>query len=387
MTPGRTHSPLAIAVSVLATLAVAMGIGRFAFTPILPMMQTDHHVSVAQGGWLASANYFGYLVGSLLAIHPGITARSAIRGGMVVIVVCTLAMGIAHHFVVWLTLRWIAGVASALVMVVVSAWILPRLARAAHEHLSGTVYAGVGIGIMFAGLACLALLRVGASSDTTWVVLGMTAAIITIAVWRVFADADSTTPQRVPADDSYSATANLGLVFSYGAYGLGYIIPATFLPVMAKRVIDDPDWFAWAWPLFGAAATLSTVIAAPLARRFSNRHVWIVGNLVMAIGVLIPIVLPSLVGIAIAALCVGGTVMVNTMTGVQEARRVAGANARSLIGAMTAAFATGQIIGPLLVAGLVQLPNGFSWALAISALPLIVAAYVLYTQASRSAPT
>ncbi len=101
------------------------------------------------------------------------------------------------------------------------------------------------------------------------------------------------------------------------------------------------------------------------------------GNLVMAMGVLIPIALPGLVGIAIAALCVGGTVMVNTMTGIQEARRVAGVHARPLIGAMTAAFAIGQIIGPLLVAGLVNIPNGFAWALAVSALPLLLAAYVL----------
>ena len=155
---------------------------------------------------------------------------------------------------------------------------------------------------------------------------------------------------------------------------------------MAKRVITTPlvrMGVAALWRRRDAFYRHRGATRAPLRQR----HVWIVGNLVMAIGVLIPILLPSLAGIAIAALCVGGTVMVNTMTGIQEARRVAGANARSLIGAMTAAFAIGQIIGPLLVAGLVQLPNGFSWALAISALPLIVAAYVLYTHGLRSAST
>jgi len=105
----------------------------------------------------------------------------------------------------------------------------------------------------------------------------------------------------------------------------------------------------------------------------------------MAIGTLVPIALPNLAGIAIAALCVGGTFMVNTMAGIQEARRVAGTRAQALIGAMTSAFAVGQIIGPLLVAGLVHVRGGFSWALGISALPLLVAAYVLYTQYERSA--
>jgi len=146
---------------------------------------------------------------------------------------------------------------------------------------------------------------------------------------------------------------------------------------MAKQVIADAGWFAWAWPIFGAAATISTVLAAPLARRFSDRNVWITSNVAMAIGILVPIALPNLAGIAIAALCVGGTFMVNTMAGIQEARRVAGVHARALIGAMTSAFAVGQIIGPLLVAGLVHVPGGFSWALSVSALPLLVAAYVL----------
>ena len=79
----RSHSPLTVAVSGLAALAVAIGIGRFAFTPILPMMQADHDISVAQGGWLASANYLEYLAGSLFATHSNIAARTAIRIGLV----------------------------------------------------------------------------------------------------------------------------------------------------------------------------------------------------------------------------------------------------------------------------------------------------------------
>jgi predicted MFS family arabinose efflux permease len=385
MTASRSHSPFTVAVSGLAALAVAMGIGRFAFTPILPMMQADHGISVAQGGWLASANYLGYLAGSLFAMHPNIPTRTAIRIGLVLIAACTLAMGVEHHFAAWLILRAIPGFASALVLVFVSAWILPRLAHAARGDLSGTVYAGVGTGIMVAGVACLVMVRTGASSDTAWIVLGMTAVVVTIAIWRVLGDESTSGSERAASHAPRDTVSNWRLIFCYGAFGLGYIIPATFLPVMAKQVIADAGWFAWAWPIFGAAATISTVLAAPLARRFSDRNVWITSNVAMAIGILVPIALPNLAGIAIAALCVGGTFMVNTMAGIQVARRVAGVHARALIGAMTSAFAVGQIIGPLLVAGLVHVPGGLSWALAISALPLLVAAYVLYMQNARAA--
>src|ERR1700694_4194780 len=151
MTASRSHSPFTVAVSGLAALAVAMGIGRFAFTPILPMMQADHGISVAQGGWLASANYLGYLAGSLFAKHTNMPAPTGLRIGLALIAPCTLAMGIEHRFAAWLILRAIPGFASALVLVVVSAWILPRLAHAARGDLSGPVYACVGTGRMFAG--------------------------------------------------------------------------------------------------------------------------------------------------------------------------------------------------------------------------------------------
>ena len=117
MTPRRTHSPFTVAVSGLAALAVAIGIGRFAFTPILPMIQAGHGISVAQGGWLASANYLGYLAGSLFAMHPDIPTRTAIRSGLVLIAACTLAMGVGHHFTAWLILRAIVSVLHTMIAV------------------------------------------------------------------------------------------------------------------------------------------------------------------------------------------------------------------------------------------------------------------------------
>ena len=73
-------SPSRIAFTGLAALAVAMGIGRFAFTPVLPMMQGEGRLTLAQGGWLASANYVGYLAGALLAMFvPRSTEEGLVR--------------------------------------------------------------------------------------------------------------------------------------------------------------------------------------------------------------------------------------------------------------------------------------------------------------------
>src|SRR3954468_18511242 len=177
--------PGSIAFTGLAALAVAIGIGRFAFTPILPMMQDDAALTLSQAGWLASSNYAGYLAGALTA---GARIRSdvAIRAGLLIIGVSTLAMGLTQHLLPWLALRFVAGVASAWVLVFVSAWALEHLAALRRPNLNGTVFAGVGTGIVIAGGACLVAMQLNASSTTAWFALGVLSIGITAALWTLF---------------------------------------------------------------------------------------------------------------------------------------------------------------------------------------------------------
>ena len=366
-----------VALAALAALAVAMGIGRFAFTPILPMMQQDAGLSVPDGGWLASANYVGYLVGALSAIRLRLRPATAIRAGLAVIGISTLAMALHEGFLWWASLRTLAGVASAWVLVFVSAWSLERLSALGRLALGGVVYAGVGTGIVVAGCVCLVAMSVHANSSSAWASLGIVSLVTAAVIWPAFgsgapAGAAPATDEARRRDPGFWR-----LVLCYGAYGFGYIIPGTFLPVMAKQVIADPALFGWAWPVFGTAAVASTFLAASAARAVSLRAVWAMSHLVMAVGVVVPLVLRGVAGIVVAALCVGGTFVVITQVGLQEARAVAGGRARALIAAMTSAFALGQIIGPLAVSGLVRATGGFSGALILAAALLAVSAAAL----------
>ena len=145
---------------------------------------------------------------------------------------------------------------------------------------------------------------------------------------------------------------------------------------MAKEVIRDPAVFGWSWPVFGAAAAVSAV-ALGLLPRTTNRRAWIVGHLVMACGIALPAIWPGILAIMVAALAVGGTFMVITMVGLQEAREAGGAHATRLMAAITAAFGLGQILGPLLVSALAGHGRGFSPALLIAAFVLVISAYAL----------
>src|SRR6266404_2657497 len=318
---------LRAALAGLAALAVAMGVGRFAFTPLLPLMQDDAGLSLAAGGYLAAANYIGYLAGALWAARPARSAR-AIHASLFAIAVTTAAMGIAHTMAWWLLLRFAAGVASAWALVQVSAWALPRLAG------GGVLYSGVGTGIALAGLACLALMALGVSSAHAWLALGALSLLVAACLWPIVRDGAAPPAQE---RGTWRWTPDRArLVMCYGAFGFGYIIPATYVPAMAKALVPDPLAFGWAWPIFGATAAVSTVVAARLVRRHGNRRVWGVAALAMALGVAAP-----------------------------------------LMAAMTAAFAAGQIAGPLVVSALAWRPHGFAVALAIAALALLLSAVAL----------
>jgi MFS family permease len=364
-------SPLAVSFAGLAALAVGMGIGRFAFTPILPMMQGDSALTLAAAGWLAAANYGGYLAGALSA--PLLSGAAAIRAGLAGIACFTLAMGLVNDLFAWIALRALAGVGSAWVLIHVSAWCLERLAALRRPQLNGTVYAGVGIGSMLAGALCLFLMQRHLAAREAWLALGIVSLAGTLLLWPVFrADA---TPQPMSEPWRWDA-GSIRLVLCYAAFGFGYIIPATFIPAFARETLRDPLLYGWAWPLFGAAAAASTLAATPLIRRYGERRVWMAGHLVMAAGVVAPLLVRGVTGILVSALCVGATFMVITMAGLQEGRRL-GRGQAALMAAMTAGFAAGQIAGPAFVSLLAHVGGRLEHASIAACLLLVASAAAL----------
>jgi MFS family permease len=367
----------------LIGLAVAMGIGRFAFTPLLPLMQQDAGVSLVQGSWLATANYVGYLAGALICISLPPAPARAIQWGLVSIALFTLGMGLTHELWLWLALRFLAGAGSAFVLVGVSGWAMPILAQLHQARRSGQVFAGVGVGICFAGLVGLAAGVTALGSRATWISLGAIAALFALALWRQTASdgvhATSVGARRAPLTRQAWTAA-----LCYGAFGYGYIIPATFLPALAREVIKDPAVFGWVWPVFGAAAAVSTVFAVRLLPALSPRRLWAYAQWVLALGVVAPVFAINLYTLLFAASCVGGTFMVITMVGIQEARRLGGAQSARVVALYTAAFALGQIVGPLTVSlfnGGLLLPS------LLAALALAAGSLTLGLTASASGAT
>ena len=338
-----------VAVGLLA-LAAAMGVGRFAFTPLLPLMQAHDGLSLGRGAWLATANYLGYAAGALACSVRPPTPHAAARGGLVAVAISTAAMGLTDSGAAWLVLRFAAGAASACVLVGISAWALAALGARGRGGWSGGVFSGVGVGIALAGIAGLIAGIEATPPAQVWLLLGAASAGIAAFGWRPLGAGATPAATSAVAATGKSPGGEARLVAGYGAFGFGYILPATFLPAMAREAIADPAVFGWIWPAFGATAAASTAAVAIAFRRAAPARLWSASIVVMAAGVLAPVLVPGLAGLLVAAIFVGGTFMVATLAGMQEARRRAGADAPRLMATMTAAFAIGQLAGPIVVA-------------------------------------
>jgi MFS family permease len=263
----QTAGPWAVALAGLVSLALAMGIGRFAFTPLLPMMLHDGTVTLAEGGALATLNYIGYLLGALLCLFIRPDPVRMVRGALVLTVVLTLAMALPGGMVAWLAWRTLAGIASAVVMVYATAWCMQRLAELDHPTLGGLMFCGPGVGIVITGVSAFGMVAAHWLANWGWMTFAVLGAVMLALVWRVFgspppalhAPCGSATT-RAPAPTPRLDLETWALTLAYGLAGFGYIITATFLPVIARQAMPGSVWADLFWPILGAGVMVGAYL-------------------------------------------------------------------------------------------------------------------------------
>lgn len=370
-----------VALAGLLALAVAMGIGRFAFTPLLPMMLHDGVIDLAAGGWLATANYIGYLIGALLCMVLRTDATRAIKLGLVSTVLLTLAMGWLQSPALWLLLRTLAGISSACTFVFASGWCLQRLAQLQAPALGGIIYCGPGLGILITGLATSAMIAQHWRAEHGWLLYGLLALILTALVWSTFSGSATAAGTPSPATHGLEpvqvARQTRGLTIAYALAGFGYIITATFLPVIARQALPGSNWPDLFWPLFGICVSIGALLATRLPTHWDNRLLLAACYLLQACGIIIGLVSPSVAGFALGSILLGLPFTAITLFAMRDARRLRGDHARSLMGLLTATYGVGQIIGPPLATRLVQGSGNFSSSLSVAALALLAGAALL----------
>jgi hypothetical protein len=374
-----SHPPLSAGRAALAcavVLAVALGVGRFAFTPLLPLMLKSGALDIRHGGWLASANYAGYLIGALSCAAIRLDHGIMVRIALVSTIVLTLAMGLVETFWLWAAIRFIAGIVSAWAFVFASQWGLKRLAELDAHGFGGVIYSGPGVGIIATGLLGAAAAALNVPPPYLWIGFGVCSGVAGVMVWTSFAHERSLArevtrgPDRAAPGSTRAASA--WLVGFYGLAGFGYIISATFLPVIARQALPGSSWPDLFWPVSGVALIVGALIAARLPMLWDNRLLLAACYVIQALGISLGIVFPTALGLGLGSLLLGLPFTAITLFAMREARHLRGAAAAGLMGYATAAYGLGQIIGPLVAAPIAEHTGSFSIALwiAIAALGL-----------------
>ncbi|HEY9057167.1 MAG TPA: YbfB/YjiJ family MFS transporter [Aurantimonas sp.] len=349
------------------TLAIVMGVGRFYYTPLLPLMQHDHGFGVDVAGLIAAANFAGYLAGSLLAsfVPRGAPRLAAFRLGVVASVMTTLAMGLTDELGAWLVLRTLSGLASAFAMISAAGMVAEALAAVGAEARLGWVFGGVGIGIAASGLLVL-FAAPFLDSAGLWIAGGLLAAIFAPVVLAEVRD--RTLPARTDAPDPRRRVPRplpfWPLLINYSCEGLGYSVFATFIVAIVKSRPGLEAMGDWVWIIVGLAGLPSCLIWSRIAERIGFSAALAAAYAAQIVGVLLPAVSSSGIAALVAAVLFGGTFMAITVLTMPLGRHGLGGRGFAIL---TAGFGLGQMLGPLAAGFLVAGEGDYNLALIGSA--------------------
>lgn len=355
-------------------LMMAMGIGRFALTPQLPGLLSEGQFDLTAAGLVAAANYLGYLLGALDAMfaRQPRQVRLRLHLGLWLCVLLTLASWAAHGFWSHVLLRFGTGVASAWVLVMLTSLSQQVAASHGRARLGALVFAGPGVGIALTGVLALMAHLLGLGSAALWLIYAAAALVMLLAVlpWLPRVQGLPALPaSTAEARPRNSGIGRLGLV--YTLYGIGYILPATFLSQMANHQFQGHWQADLFWPAFGLAAALGVVLVS--LRRPGHTSAWLTVTLwLQGLGVLACLMGGGL-GLALGVLLCGGPFLACMQLVMQRSRELAPHNAQRNAGLLTACFAIGQLSGPLLAALSNHFSGGLQPALVLAASGLGVA--------------
>ncbi len=377
-------SPLIRLLACFTALLVAMGVGRFALTPQLPYLIAEGQVSLTGAGLVAAANYLGYLVGALDAFRASSPRQARLRLilGLWATTLLTLVSVPVEGFWPHALLRFGLGVTSAWVLVVVTGLSQRIAAESNRPRLGSLVFAGPAFGVMLTGLLALELNLQDQDSAAIWLAFGGLALVLTLIVQPLLPHPQpATTVTKQPAGQRPRAL--YALLAAYGLVGLGYIIPATFLSQMAAARFHGQWQADLFWPTFGLAAALGVWLVSLRRQRPGGTRRWLVVALWLQAAGTLACALPGMAGLVLGVILSGGPFLAGMQLVMQYARELDPQGHSRNVGLLTAAFALGQLAGPLLAAASSYFSGDLQPALYVAGAGLVLAGALMARPAAN----
>ncbi|GAB0166850.1 YbfB/YjiJ family MFS transporter [Lysinibacillus sp. CTST325] len=364
------------------TLIIAMAIGRFSYTVILPYMQDTFTFSRATAGFLATSNYLGYLVGALVAgrLQIGDKRFPFLQISLIISILTTAMMGFTDAIIAWYVLRFISGVMSAFVFVVAASLVLDKLAGNGKSHLSGLFYSGVGTGIALSAII-VSPIHAMFDWDGTWIALALFSVILLVFVVFFIKPVTQHTQQKssqIVAMRKFPPTTWMKwLILAYSLEGLGYIVTGTFIVSIAEESTGFHGDAAFVWFVVGIAAIPSCIVWSKLAQRHGYVRTLLISMLLQGLGIVLPAFATNTMTLYTSAFIFGATFMGITTVATTLARQILPVNSHQILGYLTAGYALGQMLGPSLAGTLANYTNSYQYALFGATAVVVVGALCL----------
>lgn len=351
-------------------LFIGMGIARFAFTPILPLMQSDFGLSDTVSGILASANYLGYLLGAIYVKKLSVrqNAYQWFTLSVAASIVFIWLMGFECLYL-WYVSRFLSGFFGGLLFVFSAEFILAYLTQTEKPQYFGLIYSGIGMGMVVSGLM-VPLLSSHFSSPQIWVWLAGLCLLPGVFVIRCMPGPD---PPSQPYLTGQAAASGSSLRFLYVAYfleGFGYIITGTFISVIVLRGTGSVLLSGYVWVVAGLAAVFITPVWSMLSKRYGISGILMLAYFIQSAAIAMPILFPHTVITLVGAVGYGGTFL-GIVSLVMAYGKELNPSGSTTTAVLTIYFSLGQAAGPLAAGWLSDISGGFD-------LPVLSAAAMIF---------
>lgn len=363
------------------SLILALGVARFAYTPLLPVMEHQAGLGKVAAGWLAAINYVGYLGGALIAslISDMVLKDRLYRIGLILAILSTAMMGLTTDFSVWALSRFVAGFSSAAALLLGSGLIMNWLIRHDYRSELGIHFSGIGLGIACVA-AAVSLMNHWLNWSQQWFALTALGCLLIVPAlrWLPAPDRSMVTRTGQTMHDAPPSRLFLRLfTLAYFCAGIGYVVSATFIVAIIDHIPGLAGKGGLVFLVIGLAAAPSCIVWDFIARRSGKLNALIAASVLQIIGIMLPIWTHSSAGAFIGALLFGGTVMgivslVLTMAGQYYPTRPA-----KMMGKMTLSYGAAQIIAPAITGSLASHFGGYSSGLYLAGVAMVACTLLL----------
>jgi len=363
------------------SLILVLGVARFAYTPLLPLMQQQAGLGIAQAGWLASINYAGYMTGALIAslISDLVLKDRLYRIGMLLAVASTVVMGLTTDMTIWAISRYVAGLSSAAGMLLGTGLILNWLIRHNHKSELGIHFAGIGLGI--AGCAAaVALFSPWLDWRQQWFAFTALGCLLLVPALRWLPAPDRsglTASGQTMEEDPPSALYLRIFMASYFCAGIGYVVSATFIVAIVNKLPGLAGQGNLVFMAIGIGAAPACIVWDLIARRTGDLNALILAALFQIVGIVLPLMATGLFTALFGALLFGATFigmvsLVLTMVGRYYPTRPA-----KMMGKISLFYGIAQIAGPAITAWLATVLGNYNAGLYFAAGVMVVGTLLL----------